>query len=237
MKSPESRAPVEESTALPPAEAGEEDCSEALPVVEIVPAGEELLVGLTTPEERASDGPGGDGRDLPAPQGEALVAAVLALVFASPDPVPPARLAAVLGVEARAVRRAIEEARSRLSGMPFELVQLGGGWRLLTKPEHEAWIARLRGLRRSERLSGAALETLALVAYRQPITKAEIETIRGVQAAPVLRSLLERKLVRVVGRAPVPGRPIQYGTTREFLDRFGLASLEDLPRPDDVARG
>jgi len=235
MNDPESRVSVD--SAPPGAETMEDGSREPLPVVEIVPGGEKLLAGLPTPEERDVDGTGGDARDLPAPEGEALVAAVLALVFSSPEPLTPARLAAVLGAEPRAVRRALREARERLAGMPFDLVDLGGGWRLLTRPEHEPWIARLKGLRRSERLSGAALETLALVAYRQPITKAEVETIRGVQAGPILRSLLERKLLRVVGRAPVPGRPIQYGTTREFLDRFGLASIEDLPRPDDVSRG
>jgi segregation and condensation protein B len=91
-------------------------------------------------------------------------------------------------------------------------------------------------VRKSERISGAALETLAVVAYRQPVTKAEIEAIRGVQAGPILRTLIERGLVRVTGRADVPGHPLQYGTTREFLDRFGLSSLGDLPRDGELAK-
>ena len=91
------------------------------------------------------------------------------------------------------------------------------------------YIQRLRAIKKAERLSPAALETLAVVAYRQPVMRAEIEAIRGVKVGPVLRTLLEHRLVRVAGRADVPGRPLQYGTTREFLERFGLASLDDLP--------
>ena len=87
-----------------------------------------------------------------------------------------------------------------------------------------------------ERVSPAGLETLAIVAYRQPVTKAEIEAIRGVQAGPVLRSLVDRGLVKVTGRADQPGAPLQYGTTREFLDRFGLASLKELPRDAELVR-
>jgi segregation and condensation protein B len=87
-----------------------------------------------------------------------------------------------------------------------------------------------------ERISPAALETLAVIAYRQPVTKAEVEAIRGVQAGPVLRSLVDRGLVRVLGRADVPGHPLQYGTDKEFLDRFGLMDLGDLPRDSELAR-
>ena len=88
-----------------------------------------------------------------------------------------------------------------------------------------------------ERISPAALETLSIVAYRQPVTKAEIEAIRGVQAGPILRSLVDRGLVRVTGRADVPGHPLQYGTTKEFLDRFALAGLKELPRDGELAEG
>ena len=88
-----------------------------------------------------------------------------------------------------------------------------------------------------ERISAAALESLSIVAYRQPVTKAEVEAIRGVQAGPVLRALVDRGLVKVVGRADVPGSPLQYGTTPEFLDRFGLLDLDELPRDAELARG
>jgi segregation and condensation protein B len=91
------------------------------------------------------------------------------------------------------------------------------------------YLQRLRGVKKLERLSPAALETLAVIAYRQPVMRSEIEAIRGVKAGPMLRTLLHHKLVKVTGRAEVPGRPLQYGTTPQFLERFGIASLQDLP--------
>ncbi len=116
------------------------------------------------------------------------------------------------------------------AGLPLELRVQGERVRLFTAPEVYPLLRRLKEKnQKSERLSAAALETLAVVAYRQPVMRAEIEAIRGVQAGPILRSLLEHRLLKVVGRADVPGRPLQYGTTQHFLDRFGLASLEDLP--------
>ena len=113
---------------------------------------------------------------------------------------------------------------------------LAGGFQILSTPEMGATIQRLFQSRRTERISAAALETMAVVAYRQPVTKAEIEAIRGVQAGPILRTLVERGLVRVLGRADVPGHPLQYGTTRDFLDRFGLGSLEELPRDAELTK-
>jgi segregation and condensation protein B len=106
----------------------------------------------------------------------------------------------------------------------------------VTNADLANFVAALRGEQKKERLSAAALETLAIVAYRQPVTKAEIEAMRGVQAGPILRTLLDRRLVRVTGRAPVPGRPLQYGTTKEFLDRFQLASLKDLPTVEELVK-
>jgi segregation and condensation protein B len=104
----------------------------------------------------------------------------------------------------------------------------------MTAPETYETVGKLSKTRRTERLSAAGLETLAVVAYRQPVTKAEIEAIRGVQCGAMLRTLVDRGLVRVTGRASQPGSPLQYGTTRAFLDRFGLASLQDLPRDGEL---
>jgi segregation and condensation protein B len=131
---------------------------------------------------------------------------------------------------------AVLKDRLAQSGLPLELRTLAGGFQILTNPEMGATIQRLFHSRRTERISAAALETMAVVAYRQPVTKAEIEAIRGVQAGPILRTLVERGLVRVLGRADVPGHPLQYGTTRDFLDRFGLASLEELPRDAELSK-
>jgi segregation and condensation protein B len=172
-----------------------------------------------------------------------LLRAVTALVFASPDPLPEKKLAALCGGEGPApalarVRAALETLRDRLaaSGLPLELRSIAGGWRILTAPETGGVVQRLFENRKIERISPAALETLAIVAYRQPVTKAEIEAIRGVQAGPILRSLVDRGLVKVSGRADVPGHPLQYATTKTFLDRFGLAGLDDLPRDSELSR-
>lgn len=170
---------------------------------------------------------------------EELVQSVVALVFASPEPLSERRLVHLCdGPRLERVRAALETARARLSaaGLPIELRAIAGGFQLLTRPELGPLVQRLFKARKSERISAAALETLAVIAYRQPVTKAEIEAIRGVQAGPILRTLVDRGFVRVEGRADVPGHPLQYATTRSFLDRFGLGSLEELPRDSELTR-
>ena len=174
---------------------------------------------------------------------EAYLRAVAALVFASPDPIPERQIAALVAGEggkpevARA-RAALEAVAARLasSGLPWELRCLAGGWQLLTSADTSEVVQRLFQERKAEKISPAALETLAVVAYRQPVTKAEIEAIRGVQVGPILRSLVDRGLVKVAGRADVPGHPLQYATTKSFLDRFGLPGIGDLPRDSELAR-
>ena len=140
--------------------------------------------------------------------------------------------------EQAAVRTALQALGERLTatGLPLELRQIAGGWQILTVADLGSVVQRLEKARKIEKMSGAALETLAVVAYRQPVTKAEIEAIRGVQAGPILRMLVDRSLVRVAGRADVPGHPLQYGTTRQFLDRFGLSSLDELPRDAELSK-
>jgi len=170
---------------------------------------------------------------------EGLLRETFALLFASPDPLDTSRLSELLQrPERKRLKAALEALTERLarSGLPMVLREVGGGWRLFTDPEQDPTIQRLMRARKVERLSAAALETLSIVAYRQPVTKAEIEAIRGVQAGPMLRNLVDRGLVRVTGRAEQPGSPLQYGTTKEFLDRFGLASLSQLPRDAELVR-
>lgn len=113
--------------------------------------------------------------------------------------------------------------------LPAEIGRTESTVRLLSLPDAHPYLTRLRGVKKQEKLSQAALETLAVIAYRQPVMRSEIEVIRGVKAGPMLRMLLQHKLVKVTGRADVPGRPLQYGTTPHFLERFGLHSLKDLP--------
>lgn len=164
---------------------------------------------------------------------------VMALVYASPEPLTNRRLTALLErPDPKRVKAALERIQQRLAEteLPLELKKIAGGWRVLTAEDLDEVVGELVASRRTERMSPASLETLAVVAYRQPVTKAEIEAIRGVGAGPMLRSLVDRGLVKVVGRAKQPGNPLQYGSTTDFLDRFGLGSLKDLPRDDELAR-
>jgi len=189
--------------------------------------------GEDDPDEDAGPGPGADLSD------EQLVERAAALLFASPEPLSLARLVALLERPPKArVRDALKTLESSLDGgpLPLQLRGLKGGYTLMTVPELGEVVGRLAKGNPVERISPAALETLAIVAYRQPVTKAEIEAIRGVQAGPILRSLVDRGLVKVTGRADVPGHPLQYGTTKDFLDRFGLMGLDELPRDAELAR-
>lgn len=120
------------------------------------------------------------------------------------------------------------------TGRSFRIERVAGGLQMLTLPEYAEDITRLKGARQSSKLSQAALETLAIIAYRQPILRADLEAIRGVACGEVLRSLMERRLVRIAGRAEEVGRPMLYGTTKEFLEVFGLATLDDLPNSKDL---
>ncbi|MEZ5962748.1 MAG: SMC-Scp complex subunit ScpB [Planctomycetota bacterium] len=160
-----------------------------------------------------------------------LVRVVFGLLLTNRDGLSALRLAQACDTTQEAVRTALAALRDNLTalGAPLELTQSGESYKLWTAPDVFPYLERLRGIKSTERLSPAALETLAVVAYRQPVFRAEIEAVRGVKAGPMLRTLLDCKLIKVVGRADVPGRPLQYGTTQLFLERFGLSSLSDLP--------
>ncbi|MFN8179383.1 MAG: SMC-Scp complex subunit ScpB [bacterium] len=173
-----------------------------------------------------------------APVTVTLDATVEALLFSSEEPLAAARLAQL----AEARKGDVLEAIDRLNvfyaetGRAFRIAPLAGGFQLVTTPEHADVLGRLHKDRASARLSRAALETLSIVAFKQPVTRAEIDAIRGVSASDgVVRHLMERRLVRIAGRAEAPGRPLLYGTTREFLAHFGLHALADLPRTSELA--
>jgi segregation and condensation protein B len=119
-------------------------------------------------------------------------------------------------------------------GRTFRITRIAGGYQFATLPEYGIWLGRLVRERSKRKLSVSALESLAVIAYKQPVTKPEVEAIRGVNADYVLRTLMERNLVSIVGRAATPGRPVLYGTTREFLKHFGLNDLSDLPKPREI---
>ena len=161
-----------------------------------------------------------------------------AALFASNRPVPVDELADLDPEASRAaVLGALGEIRDayNVNGHGVELVELGEGWQILTRPEFTDAIERAQLAQRPHRLSGAALETLAIIAYRQPIGRAEIEDIRGVNCGAILKSLHERALIDVVGRGEGMGRPLLYGTTPLFLEHFALRHLEELPRADELA--
>ncbi len=165
-----------------------------------------------------------------------LQPALEALLFSSDQPLPLSLLAESLEAPADEVAASLqalgESYAAREAGV--ELREIAGGWMLVTTPAQSEWVARmLRGKKRM-RLSRAALETMAIIAYKQPVTKSEVEAIRGVDSSAVLATLLERSLVTIRGRSKVVGRPLLYGTTQEFLDYFGLRDLAELPRPEEL---
>ncbi len=116
----------------------------------------------------------------------------------------------------------------------FQLVEIAGGWRLMTRSEYAPWLKKLLDEARPHRLSQPSLETLSIIALRQPISRADIASIRGVEVDGVIKTLLERDLITIVGRSEVPGKPLLYGTTQRFLEHFGLPSLEDMPKAQEL---
>ena len=131
--------------------------------------------------------------------------------------------------EKEQLRKLLDELKGDFEGRALQLVEVAGGYQLCTRSEYAEWVRGFKAQERKTRLSPAALETLAIVAYRQPITRVEIDEIRGVDSSTVLKTLLERRLVRILGRRRAPGNPLTYGSTREFLEYFGLKDLKDLP--------
>ena len=160
-----------------------------------------------------------------------------ALIFASPDPLTLKTLFRLLdGEPPEDVERALEALQADYDARGgLQMVQVAGGYQICTRPEFHEWVRRLFHEHSKQRLSVQALETLAVIAYKQPITGPEIAEIRGVNTSAVVGTLLERQLVKVVGRRPVVGRPFLYATTREFLNRFGLSDLGDLPKVEEMA--
>ena len=161
-----------------------------------------------------------------------------AALFASGRPIATEELAALdPAASPAAIAAALEEIREHydVEGHGVELVEIGGGWQILTRAEYTEAIERAQLAARPARLSAAALETLAIIAYRQPISRADIEEIRGVNIGGVLKSLHERGLIDVVGRGEGLGRPLLYGTTPVFLEHFALRHLDELPRADELA--
>jgi segregation and condensation protein B len=174
-----------------------------------------------------------------AQDGAALSRRVEAALMVSDRPVTAARLGeAVGGANVKTIRAAVRVLNDFYdqSERSFRIEELAGGYQLVTLPAHREVVAAMTRSKAQTRLTGAALETLAIIAYKQPILRAQLEAIRGVACGEVLRSLMERRLVKIVGRSEEIGRPMLYGTTKAFLEWFGLAQLKDLPKIEDFAR-
>lgn len=185
-------------------------------------AGEEAPTGATCPTRRG-----------------ARLARVEAVLFVAGEPLNSRKIADLAsladGTEARTLIRRLNELYDAQASA-FRVEEVAGGFQLLTRPKFGAWLRRLHQAPVETRLSAPALETLAVVAYRQPVVRAEIESIRGVQCGEILRQLMERDLVRILGRSEELGRPYLYGTARRFLQMFGLRGLDDLPRAESLRR-
>src|SRR5262245_8471201 len=193
---------------------------------------DELLPGIAATDAGAEPDP--EATERPAP-GVLTEAGLEALLFVAERPLARREIAAIAGVDAATVDARLGDLEVSLRGRGIRLLAVGDRVELATAPEAGALVARHVGAD-AVRLSPAGLETLAIVAYRQPVTKAAVERVRGVDSDHTIRSLLHRRLVVELGRANTPGRPILYGTAFEFLERFGLESLDDLPTLDaDVA--
>jgi len=161
------------------------------------------------------------------------------LIFVSQEPLTLERIQAVLeGVPADDIRAAIEELVADCAGdnRGVQVVNIGGGWLFTTKPAFDREVRRLLQIERKNRLSSAGLETLAAIAYRQPVTQSEVSAIRGVDSTGALKTLLEKKLIKIVGRKKAPGNPLVYRTSDEFLLYLGLNGLDELPSEEEIAK-
>ena len=166
---------------------------------------------------------------------ESVVEAVL---FASDEPLSAARLANIVETDTKQVRQHIKDLNEkyRANNNAFRIEQIAGGCQMLTLSPYNHWLKKLLRVRSDTKLSAAAMETLAIIAYKQPVIRADIEVIRGVAAGEVIRSLAYKGLVKIVGRAEVLGRPMLYGTTKKFLEVFGLNTLKDLPKIEELKK-
>lgn len=165
---------------------------------------------------------------------------VEAIIFAADAALPANKIASILGVgDSRDVRKHIAALNElyTTAGNAFRIEEVAGGFRIMTLPAYNRWLSKLQRVRQETKLTGAAMETLAIVAYKQPCTRADIEAVRGVAAGDVLNRLREMNMIKIVGRAEDLGRPLLYGTTKRFLEVFGLAGLEDLPQVDALRGG
>ncbi|UCF00424.1 MAG: SMC-Scp complex subunit ScpB [Planctomycetota bacterium] len=185
------------------------------------------------PNEEQTDSP--EVGTAAEPTVESVLEAVL---FASDEPLSVTRLADITGTGIKQIRRHINNLNDKYQARnnAFRIEQIAGGFQMLTLSSYNHWLKKLLHVRDQSKLSPAALETLAIIAYKQPIIRADIEAVRGVAVGEIIRNLMYKGLVKIVGRAEVIGRPMLYGTTKKFLEVFGLNSLKDLPKIEELKK-
>ena len=235
MEAAEEDAPVEEDIAdavqpiedLEPSD-NEEPPSDTVAETESEPAGEDDSEGDTEEDDEESSD---------SEPGEISTCSVIeAILFAADEPVNARKLVEIINAGGiKEVKKHIKELNRKYKKMDcaFRIEQLAGGYQLLTLSAYKPWLSKLIKVRSESKLTAAAMETLSIIAYKQPIMRVEIENIRGVAAGEMIRQLIEKGMVKIVGRAEELGRPLLYGTTQKFLDIFGLGSLKDLPQPEE----
>ncbi|MCD5390436.1 SMC-Scp complex subunit ScpB [candidate division NPL-UPA2 bacterium] len=166
-------------------------------------------------------------------------AIIEALLFSADKPISVEQIKEVLEeIDSKSIQSLIKNLQDEYEsqGRSFQLVEVAGGFRMSTRPQFGPWLKKFYKVRHRERLTAASLETLSIIAYKQPVIRSEIESIRGVDVAGVLHSLLEKRLIRVMGRKMILGRPLIYGTTDEFLEHFGLRALSELPKMEELVK-
>lgn len=170
---------------------------------------------------------------------EQLKAILEVLIFMSQDPLTVDKIREVLGeVPEEEINATLDSLKQDYAAAErgIQIIQSGGGYIFTTKPEHDQWVRRFLQVEKKTKLSSAALETLSIIAYHQPITQAEIAAIRGVDSTYSVKTLLQKKLIKIVGRKKAPGNPLVYRTTEKFLQYFGLNSLDELPKEEEIAK-
>jgi segregation and condensation protein B len=235
VKEPEALEDSEKQNVEVPAEVEQTDDSEAMSEDEV--AAEELpgeAVDIQT-EDADSTSVLAESENV-----ETTVESVIeAVLFASDEPLTDVRLAGVVELgSGKQVRECIDNLNNkyRANNSAFRIEKIAGGYQMLTLSVYNSWLQKLLRARTDSKLSQAALETLAIVAYKQPIIRADVEAIRGVASGEIIRSLMFKGLVKIVGRAEVLGRPLLYGTTKKFLEVFGLNTLKDLPKIEELKK-
>jgi len=176
--------------------------------------------------------------DIPPGFEPTVESVVEAVLFASDESLTPARLSDIVSTNVRQLRKHIDDLNEKYkaNNNAFRIEQIAGGYQMLTLGEYNHWLKKLVRARDDGKLSQPALETLAIIAYKQPIIRADIEAIRGVAAGEMIRNLMYKGLVKITGRAEIVGRPMLYGTTKKFLEVFGLNALKDLPKAEELKK-